>query len=54
MYWQKEDYSIIICQNSYINRITETILNKERMKQTKDKLTNRTYEKILSKSYRTT
>ena len=47
---QQNDYcSIIISQNSYIDRIKEVILDKERIKQLKDQLTE-----IERKGYRRT
>ena len=47
---QQNDYcSIIISQNSYIDRIKEVILDKERIKQVKDQLTE-----IERKGYRRT
>ena len=47
---QQNDYcSIIISQNSYIDRIKEVILDKERIKQVKDQL-----KEIERKGYRRT
>ena len=36
---QNDDYKIIICENSYNDSIKDKILDKERMKQVKDQLT---------------